>query len=100
VPILSQNTRYDDSVWLRFPVEHPRAAEIIRAARREGIYLGDWYKEVIAPTGTDLAKMRYQQGSCPVAEEAAKRVLNLPTHPRCSLYEAKKVVDCLLRFSE
>lgn len=94
------DTSCHDPVWLRFPIQHPRASEVIAAARKKGIYLGDWYREVIAPAGTDFASMRYQTGSCPVAEETAKRIINLPTYPRCSLFEAKKVIGFLARFSE
>ncbi|MDZ4296513.1 MAG: DegT/DnrJ/EryC1/StrS family aminotransferase [Patescibacteria group bacterium] len=85
-------------VWLRYPVCCANAAELLTAARKKGIYLGDWYREVVAPQGTDLATMGYHKGACPVAERMAERVINLPTYPRLSFRQAEKVVRLLRSF--
>lgn len=82
-------------IYLRFPVRHPRAHQCIAKARKSGMLLGDWYSSVIAPDDTDLTKMRYHQGSCPVAEMVSRETLNLPTNPNLSLQDAKRVVEFL-----
>lgn len=64
---------------LRYPflVENPQT--LIKKARKKGILLGRWYDQVIAPSVVKLDTMEYVQGSCPKAEEIAKKIVNLPT---------------------
>jgi perosamine synthetase len=90
---------YDEgSMFLRYPVTHNDAPEILLAARRRGMVLGDWYREIIAPEGTDLAAMRYRTGSCSTAESRASRIINLPTNIRTSEKDAQRIVDFLLQW--
>jgi dTDP-4-amino-4,6-dideoxygalactose transaminase len=79
--------------YLRFNIRHPRAKEIIRTAKRKRILLGDWYKNVIDPIGTDFAKMKYVPGSCPRAEKAAHESINLPTHINISQNDARRIIQ-------
>lgn len=83
-------------IFLRFPVRHPKAHQIIKKARRENILIGDWYDKVIAPHDTKLDKMKYKKGSCKKAEKLAKETLNLPTHINISQKEAKRIIDFLI----
>ena len=80
------------AIYLRFNIRHHCAKEIIQAAKKEHILLGDWYKNILDPIGTDFVKMQYTQGSCPNAEQAARESVNLPTHINISLNDAKKIV--------
>jgi perosamine synthetase len=48
----------------------------------EIIDTGVWFTSVVHGRLTDLEAVRYTPGSCPIAEGAAKRTVNLPTHPR------------------
>lgn len=90
------NTKFrEGAIFLRFPVVHPDAHEIIKKAWRSNLLLGDWYTTPIAPHDTDIAKMQYQWGSCPVAEDLAKTTFNLPTHIRISKKDADKVIQFL-----
>lgn len=84
-----------DHIYLRYPVRHPQAHRIITRARNQGILLGDWYNWPIAPDDTNLEKMQYHQGSCPVAERLTRETLNLPTNPNLSLQDAEHVVKFL-----
>jgi len=92
---LKLKTLQDGHIYLRYPVRHPRAHEIIRAARNRGILLGDWYTNAIAPDDTQLKAMHYQEGSCPVAEGLARETFNLPTNPSMSERDAHRVVEFL-----
>ena len=77
-----------DFAYLRYPVlvEDPQA---VRAkAKKQGIFLGNWYHNVVDP-----ADAGYRKGSCPKAEEAARHIINLPT--RITPAEAKRVLDIL-----
>jgi dTDP-4-amino-4,6-dideoxygalactose transaminase len=70
--------------------------EILKKARKEKIYLDDgWRKSPIIPPDTKIDKMEYRFGSCPKAEEIAKKILNLPTHINIFLKDAQKIIEFL-----
>lgn len=91
---------YDEgSIFLRYPVLHRSARDIQEKAKIQGIILGDWYREVIAPKGTDMETMSYTFGSTPNAEYIAPYILNLPTNIRTSEQDAKRIVLFLQNYS-
>lgn len=85
-------------VFLRYTIQTDRAEELIKFAKRKAVFLGDWYRPVIAPRGADFHQVGYQPGSCPQAEKASQRSVNLPTHPRLSLNDSQKIVKILQEF--
>ncbi len=89
----------DGHIYLRFALRCKDAHNIVKAARRRGILLGDWYDSVVAPRDTQLRQMLYQMGSCPVAQRLVKETFNLPTNPNLSMNEAKVVVEFIKHFS-
>jgi len=90
------DTRYQDgNIFLRFPLRHSKAHEIIKKAWRQNLLLGDWYTTPIAPHDTNIEKMGYTWGSCPKAEELARTTLNLPTHVHISEREVEKIITFL-----
>ena len=94
-----QDIKYQEgNIFLRFSVRHQKAHEIIKRAWRQNLLLGDWYTTPIAPHDTQIEKMGYEWGSCPVAEELAKTTLNLPTHIRIAEKEAGKIIQFLKSF--
>jgi len=95
-PDLKIVNNYDaGSIFLRYPIQHSDASDIIKAAKKEGVILGDWYRGVIAPEGTNLAAMNYKAGSCDSADASAASVINLPTNIRTSEEQAHKIIDLL-----
>ncbi|MBV9349636.1 MAG: aminotransferase class I/II-fold pyridoxal phosphate-dependent enzyme [Patescibacteria group bacterium] len=72
--------RNDGRVYLRYTVFVEDPSKYRGKARAQGIELGDWYNDVLAPSGVRYAEVGYNQGSCPNAERLAERSLNLPTH--------------------
>lgn len=91
VSIVPQKASVNSNAYLlRYNIQTDKADEIFRRAKNNNILLGNWY-EIIAPKDTDLSKIGYAAGSCPVAEKAAKESLNLPTNPNLSEEEIKKV---------
>jgi dTDP-4-amino-4,6-dideoxygalactose transaminase len=97
---LPEKTPTGQNIFLRFTVTHPKAHEIIyNAWSQQNILIGDWYTSVIAPIGTRLEAMAYQQGSCPTAENLAKKTLNLPTHINISMDDARRIVDFLKKWN-
>ena len=72
-----------EHVFLRYTFLVPdRATEIERY--RDVLDMGVWFTSVAHGRDQDLAKIGYAAGSCPVAEDAARRCVNLPTHLRIS----------------
>lgn len=86
-----------DPVFLRFPVLLPRASELITHGKRDGILFGDWYREIIMPRAS-AERLSYQSGSCPVAEHAAKNVVNFPLSPTMRPQELKRVIHFVKNF--
>lgn len=89
-----QDTMYKEgNIFLRFPLKHVNAHQIIKKAWQKNILIGDWYTTPIAPRDTSLEKMQYKLGSCPKSEKLAKETLNLPTHINISKKNAQKIID-------
>ncbi len=86
------------SIYLRYTVQTQRAADLLQAARKQKIYLGDWYTTAIAPEDVDLKKIMYDPAGCPVAEKVARQSLNLPTSINISVQDAKRIVSLIKHF--
>jgi len=82
------------SIWVRFPVVHENAKNIFNCAKRKGVLLGDWYKDVVVPV-KNLSVVNYERGSCPNAQMLAGKIINLPTYPSLSKRQALEVVQLL-----
>jgi len=87
-----------ESIFLRFPIRHYNAHQIIRDAWRKNMLIGDWYTTVIAPHDTKMDKLEYYFGDCPRAEDLSKETLNLPTHINISEKDAQKIVSFLKQY--
>ncbi len=92
---LPNNSSNDKHAFLRFTIKNINAHQIIKTAWKENILIGDWYNFPIVPADTNLADLKYQQGSCPTAERLAGMTFNLPTHINISLKDAKEITDFL-----
>lgn len=84
-------------VFLRYTVRTAKAAQIRRAAKQEGILLGDWYDVPIAPPGVDNDSVLYRSGSCPMAERLARESLNLPTDIHITEDDARRIASLVIR---
>lgn len=82
----------DDPIFLRYTIQSDQAGSIFAAALQANIHLGDWYRSPIAPHGVDKHAVKYTAGSCPSAERAATRSVNLPTHIGISSQDAEMVL--------
>lgn len=76
-------------VYLRFPMRVENPDDLRARAKQEGILIGNWYHNVVDPSGVDFRAVGYTVGSCPRAEDTARHVINLPTRIRAG--EAKRV---------
>ncbi|OGK09810.1 hypothetical protein A2767_03500 [Candidatus Roizmanbacteria bacterium RIFCSPHIGHO2_01_FULL_35_10] len=78
---------------IRFPLLAENRDELIKKLKEKKIFLGKWYDQVVGPNDLDLNRVKYKLGSCPVAEEICKKIINLPTN--ISESEAERVVNYL-----
>jgi len=80
----------------KFPV-YARDAEKLRSdLKGEQIYLDDgWCSAIVNPKSVDQEAMGYAAGSCPVAEDVVRHIINLPTHPTVKEEQAKYLVMAL-----
>jgi len=88
----------EGSIFLRFPVRHKKAHEIISNAWKQNLLIGDWYTTSIAPHDTRLEAMGYREGMCKNAETLSRETLNLPTHINISLEHAKTIITFLRQY--
>jgi len=95
LPKIKKDCRH---VFLRYAIKTRKPVELISFAQKRKIFLGDWYYPVIAPMGTDLKKVFYWPGACPEAEKASAMSVNLPTHPRMTMEDVKRVVAVVKNF--
>ncbi len=78
---------------LRFPLLVENRDLILERARKQNIYLGQWYNQPVAPKGIPLKRLGYQMGCCPVAEKICQQIINLPTN--ITKNQAEKVIQSL-----
>jgi len=58
--------------------------------------VGDWFNSPLHPLQDNWQEFGYRQGTCPVAEELCKKVVNLPTLTWYSHGEALRIIKALL----
>lgn len=85
-------------IFMRYPIIYDKAKKLLGYAKKRGIILGDWYQNIVDPKGVNLSKAGYVWGSCPIAEEISKNVVNLPTYPKMEIEDAQKVVNIIKEF--
>lgn len=82
-------------IYLRYAIFSEQALGIINKAKEKNIYLGDWYRNVIAPSDVNLKNVGYVKGMCQRAENFSSLSLNLPNHLGISLMDAERVLKLL-----
>jgi len=87
------------SIFLRYPLQYENPRALRAVAREYRFVLGDWYANVLDPTGTDMRVMGYEAGSCPRAERASARIVNLPTHILLRPEKARELAQLVATFS-
>jgi len=90
--------RGSDPVLLRYPVVVKDKDAALSEAKHRSAELGSWFETVLHPSRKDLGRAGYVPGSCPAGEEAAKKTVNLPTHPRVGQDDAKRSLSVAMKF--
>lgn len=85
-----------NNILIRFPYLVNKPGKLIDVMKKNNIYLGRWYEQVVAPKDFPLILAGYQKGSCPTAEKVCRSIINLPTN--IDLEAAKKIIKILKIF--
>lgn len=78
--------------FLRFPLLVENRDEILAYFKKRGIYLGNWYSNVVDPKGVNMNKIFYKLGSCPNSEQISRKIINLPTYPTMSNSDVQRIL--------
>ncbi len=95
------NLPYDikGAIYLRYNILTPYAGKILSAAKKQGIILGNWYRNNIDPVGVDFPSIHFQPKLYPVAQKLAQQSLNLPTYPRVTYADADKIINLIKKYA-
>lgn len=88
----------EDVVFSRYPVRVSNKTELIQKAGLEGVEIGNWMERPLHEAVGPLERWDYRAGSCPEGEQAAREVINLPTHRGISEGAAARILQFLRRF--
>lgn len=77
-------------IYTRVPMLVEDKEFLLHHAKEHGLYLDSWYRSAIDPPASKLEAFNYV--TCPVAEEVAQQVINLPTHINISHKDEEAVI--------
>ncbi len=89
---------YMDPVLVRYPVRIKDKEKALVEAVKAGVEIGSWFECPLHPIETPMAMYGYEDGMCPVAEQACREVVNLPVHPRTNEKMARRTVEFIRSF--
>ncbi len=81
--------------FVRYPVWIKNRPKIANISAPHAV-LGTWFTSVLEEC-LSPALGNYVEGSCPLAESAARHLINLPTHPRVKVRDAEVIAEEVLR---
>jgi perosamine synthetase len=86
-----------EPVYLRYPTLVNDKQRLLREAQRLHIEIGDWFVSPVHPLTNELWKVGYDAGACPVAEDLARHIINLPTHSKVNNTTISRICDFVMR---
>lgn len=79
-------------VLLSYPVRVADKPGALAMARQRRVPLGDWFSSPLHPVAERWHVWGYAEGSCPIAEELARHVVQIPLGPKVTDVEIGKAV--------
>ncbi len=86
--------------YLRFPILCHHREDLLELFKKNNIYLGTWYANIIDPKGVQFEKIHFYPALTPQARHLAVTIVNLPTYPRMSTQDVKKIVSLLQSYAK
>lgn len=101
---LFQKIDTETNNYFRYPIlieSEKTKNDLYKYMRKNNIILWNtWSWTNIVPVWSDLEKAKYIPGSCPVAEDISKRILNLPGHKKTNENDIHKVLKLLNNYKK
>jgi perosamine synthetase len=97
---MAQLPAYMDPVLVRYPVRVADKQRAVAESPGHFIELGTWFECPLHPAETPMELYDYHIGMCPVAEQACRETVNLPTHRRAGQDVARRSVEFLLALAK
>lgn len=92
--LLAQQVISPELTLLRFPWAVEKKTALLKQAQDMGIELGSWFETPLHPIPLEQhSALGYDLGSCPIAEAAARKIVNLPLHDRVTEADAERIVQ-------
>jgi len=91
--VVPSRPSYATHGMLRYSILVNENKSILSQAARENIPVGDWFNSPLYPISGDMSLWHYSDGTCPVAEDVCKRIVNLPTTKRLSEKQLDKLFE-------
>jgi dTDP-4-amino-4,6-dideoxygalactose transaminase len=86
----------DDLPMQKFPLFVSKPEILRTTLKKHNIHLHDgWTQAVICPHSVNQSAMNYRPGSCPNAEQVARSVVTLPTHPTMTMRQACRLCEMI-----
>jgi len=89
-PAIPSNT---EPALVRYPVRVADKEKALATAAGHFVELGSWFECPLHPIETPMRAYGYEDGMCPVAEQACREVVNLPLHPRTDRKTIERSVE-------
>ncbi|KKR34444.1 MAG: DegT/DnrJ/EryC1/StrS aminotransferase [Candidatus Gottesmanbacteria bacterium GW2011_GWC2_39_8] len=93
---LPSNT--EGGIYLRFNILAEKGKEFIAYSKKEGVILGNWYRNIIDPEGTNLDKIGFMKKKGLNSSKEALLSVNLPTYPLMKDNEVDKVIKLVRKY--
>ncbi len=90
---LGGQKNWGSSDLIRYPYITEDIITTVKKLKKNNIYPGRWYTQVVAPPDVSLKRMKYSKGSCPQAEKLTQCIINLPTN--ITPKQAQKIIKVL-----
>jgi perosamine synthetase len=90
---LPETLEHSECAFLRYPIRVANKSELLQKAEYSRVEIGSWFDSALHPIRHSLERFGYSEGQCPVAEQTANEVINLPVHLGVSAREAEQIVN-------
>jgi perosamine synthetase len=84
-----------EACLVRYPLRRSRRDRLRDRLRRQGVEMGYWFTAPLSSPSVDHERLGYVDGMCVTAEEVARDVMNLPTHPRITDEVSRIIIEAI-----
>ncbi|MFA5746594.1 MAG: aminotransferase class V-fold PLP-dependent enzyme [Candidatus Paceibacterota bacterium] len=96
LPFALDGVKNKTPVFMKYPILAANPQCLLKKLKENNIYLNDgWAGSPIVPPSTFLSVFGYKKGDCPKAEQAAQKIINLPTHINITAEQAKTICSLI-----